>query len=86
MKSASPRDLKKVLDLIANHGVVDYAEHGSSRTAGTKEFSEDPKIAFSEAVQQVMDNDSLEYEAAITMAKSKHPDLYENYLKAVPQR
>jgi len=85
-KTASHADLKKLLDLIGDKGIVDYSESGSSRAADGKPRSEDPKLAFSEAVQEVMENDELEYEAAIHMASIKFPDLYDAYLRAVPQR
>jgi len=84
-KSASPADLKKVLDQISDKGVVDYSEQGSNREM-RKEFSEDPKMAFSQAVQEVMEQDNIAYEAAITVAQAKHPDLYDAYLRAIPQR
>jgi hypothetical protein len=84
-KTATPADLKKVLDQISDKGVVDYSEQGSNRET-RKEFSEDPKMAFSQAVQDVMEQDNIAYEAAITVAQAKHPDLYDAYLRAIPQR
>jgi len=85
-RAASPADMKKLLDLIGDKGIVDYSETGSSRQLGDREWSEDPKIAFSEAVQSTMEQDNLDYEQAMNVAKAKHPDLYESYLKAIPQR
>lgn len=85
-RSATPADLKKLLDLIGDKGIVDYSETGSSRSLTDKQWNEDPKIAFSEAVQAVMTEDNLEYEGAINIAKVKFPELYEAYQRAIPQR
>lgn len=85
-REVSHKDLKELLDLIGDKGIVDYSEHGSSRTDSNRDFSEDPKIAFSEAVGDVMEKDELEYEAAVHVAAQKYPKLYDAYLKAIPQR
>lgn len=85
-RTTTPVDLRNLLDLIGDKGIVDYSEHGSSRTLTDKQWNEDPKIAFSEAVQAVMTEDDLQYEAAITVAKGKFPELYEAYQRAIPQR
>lgn len=80
------KDLKELLDLIGDKGIVDYSEHGSNRTIEGRIRSEDPKIAFSEAVLEIQEKDEVSYEAAITLASKKYPELYDAYLKAVPQR
>jgi hypothetical protein len=85
-RTASPADMKKLLDLIGDKGIVDYSESGSSRTLGDREWNDDPKLAFAEAVQHVMEQDNLEYEAAMSVAQTKFPELYEQYLRAIPQR
>lgn len=85
-RSATHKDLKSLLDLIGDKGIVDYSEHGSSRSDTTREFSEDPRLAFSEAVQDVMEKDSLSYEDAIRVAAQKFPKLYEEYFSNIPQR
>lgn len=79
-------DLKELLDLIGDKGIVDFSEYGSSRGGHDKPRSEDPKLAFSEAVQEVMEKDNLEYEDALHQAAAKYPDMYEAYVKAIPQR
>jgi hypothetical protein len=84
-KSASPTDLKKLLDLIGDRGIVDYSESGSSRSMEGKQRSEDPKLAFSEAVMELVTEDNLEYEQAIAVAQMKFPDLYEEYQRAIPR-
>jgi phage I-like protein len=84
-KAALASDVREVLDAIANDGIVDYKEHGSSR--GTEDFvpkSTDPRMAFSEAVEDIMKKDDMEYEAAIRVAAEKHPDLYAEYLGRIP--
>lgn len=85
-RSATHKDLKALLDLIGDKGIVDYSEHGSSRSDTTRDFSEDPKLAFSEAVTDVMEKDDLSYEDAIREAAKKYPKLYEAYFSNVPQR
>jgi hypothetical protein len=85
-RSATHKDLKSLLDLIGDKGIVDYSEHGSNRTDSTREFSEDPRLAFSEAVQDVMEKDNLSYEDAIRVAAQKFPKLYEEYFSNIPQR
>jgi len=85
-RSVNHRDLKALLDLIGDKGIVDYSEHGSSRTDSTREFSEDPRLAFSEAVQDVMAKDNLDYESALHEAAKKYPKLYEAYIVNIPQR
>lgn len=84
-KTLATKDLEKLLDLIGDKGIVDYSESGSSRTAGGREFNEDPKMAFSEAVQEVMVEDNLSYEQAIGVAQMKFPELYEAYQRAIPR-
>lgn len=85
-RTVAPTDLKKLLDLIGDRGIVDYSESGSSRGLTDKQWNDDPKLAFSEAVQAVMVEDELGYEAAINVAKVKFPELYESYLRAIPQK
>jgi len=86
LREVDEKDLKELLDLIGDKGIVDYSEHGSSRTIEGRVRSEDPKIAFSEAVLEIQEKDQVTYEAAITLASTKYPELYDAYLKAVPQR
>jgi len=78
-------DLKELLDLIGDKGIVDYSERGSSRNEEGKQFSENPKLAFSEAVQDVMEKDELEYEDALRVAAQKYPKLYEAYFNSAPR-
>lgn len=84
-KSLTTKDLQKLLDLIGDKGIVDYSESGSARGLSDKPRNEDPKLAFSEAILEVMNEDSLEYEAAISVAQRKFPDLYEAYQRAIPR-
>lgn len=83
---ATHEDLQELLDLIGDKGIVDYSEMGSGRTKDSKPLSEDPKQAFSEVVTEIQDKDNLEYEAAIHIASKKFPELYEAYVRAIPQR
>jgi hypothetical protein len=85
-REAGEEDLKELLDLIGDKGIVDYSEQGSARNIEGRIRSDDPKIAFSEAILEIQEKDDLPYEAAITMASQKYPELYEKYLKAIPQR
>jgi len=86
LREIEANDLKELLDLIGDKGIVDYSEHGSSRTIEGRVRSEDPKIAFSEAVLEIQEKDSVEYEVAIQLARRQYPELFEAYQKAVPQR
>lgn len=79
-------DLKELLDLIGDKGIVDYSEQGGSRTVDGRIRSEDPKMAFSEVVLEIQEKDGVEYEVAIGLARQKYPELFEAYQKAVPQR
>lgn len=85
-REVDAKDLKELLDLIGDKGIVDYSESGSSRSVDGRIRSDDPKIAFSEAVLEIQEKDSVEYEVAIGLAAKKYPELYEAYQKAVPQR
>lgn len=85
-RTANHEDLKELLDLIGDKGIVDYSEMGSGRTKERRELNEDPKLAFSEVVTEIQEKDSLEYEAAIHVASKKFPELYEAYVRAIPQR
>lgn len=86
LREVDAKDLQELLDLIGDKGIVDYSEHGSARNIEGRVRSDDPKIAFSEAVLEIQEKDSVSYEAAITLASNQYPDLYEAYIKAVPQR
>lgn len=86
LREVDAKDLKELLDLIGDKGIVDYSEHGSARNIEGRVRSEDPKIAFSEAVLEIQEKDEVSYETAITLAAQKYPEVYEAYLKAVPQR
>lgn len=86
LKEADSNDLRELLDLIGDKGIVDYSESGSSRNIDGRIRSDDPKIAFSEAVLEIQEKDSVEYEVAIRLAAQRYPELHEAYQKAVPQR
>lgn len=86
LKEADSKDLRELLDLIGDKGIVDYSESGSSRNIDGRIRSDDPKIAFSEAVLEIQEKDSVEYEVAIRLAAQRYPELYDAYQKAVPQR
>lgn len=86
LREVDAKDLQELLDLIGDKGIVDYSEHGSARNIEGRVRSDDPKIAFSEAVLEIQEKDQVTYEAAITLASQQYPELYENYIKAVPQR
>jgi hypothetical protein len=86
LREMEANDLKELLDLIGDKGIVDYSEHGSSRTIEGRIRSEDPKVAFSEVVLEIQEKDEVSYEAAIGLAQMKYPELFEAYRKAIPQR
>jgi hypothetical protein len=84
-REISKEDLKALLDAIGDNGIVDYSERGSARLEDDEEYTPaDPTLAFSAKITELMDTDSLDYEAAMNMARSKFPELYEGYKRAVP--
>lgn len=87
-RTVTQRDLKELLDMIGDKGIVDYSEHGSSRldTSKNREFSENPRRAFAEAVEDIITSDNVDYEQAVHLAANKWPKLYEDYCRDLPQR
>lgn len=82
-RNATHADLKNLLDLISDNGIVDYSEHGSARQS--EEMAEkDPILAFSSKISELMEKDDLTYEKAFNLARSQYPQLYEEYKRSVP--
>jgi hypothetical protein len=79
-------DLQGLLDKITTGGIVEYGERGSSRKAD-ESFITDLKDTravrkdFSELVKEVMTEDGMTYEKALSIAAKKEPDLFEAYMK-----
>lgn len=80
--TASRGDFKDVLDSIAETGLVDYGERGSSRF-NEETGNGDPKKAFSEKVEKLKADDKLAHGEAVMAAAEMHPDLFVAYNEAV---
>lgn len=85
-KAFSHSDLEKLLDHIGGNGIVDYSEKGSARERETRRVpttgstgGNDDRQAFSALVQEVMEEDQLDYSAAIKEAAKRDPELFEAY-------
>jgi hypothetical protein len=89
-RQATVEDFKAVLDNIANNGIVDYSERGSSQkpvAAGDLPIavtSDNPRRQFAEVVNHYMTEDELDRTAAIKHAAENHPELFEAYRQTVP--
>lgn len=74
--------LEKLLDHIANNGIVEYSEKGSARTKEgdtSRETLSNPRQEFATRVRETMEEDGLEREAAIKLVAENDPELYEAY-------
>lgn|SRR5574337_2321 len=86
-REVTKEDLKELLDLIGDNGIVDYSERGSSRfddSGDYKPTNSDPAMAFNEKIVELMESDELTYEKAMELARKKFPEVYESYKKNVP--
>lgn len=85
-KEFSHTELQSLLDHIGSNGIVEYGEKGSNReketsrvaATGSKGGSED-RQAFSALVEEVMEEDELDMNAAIVVAAKRDPELYAAY-------
>lgn len=82
-KTATHADLKELLDLIGDKGIVDYSERGSARQEENEQET-DPILAFSNKISEIMEKDDLSYEKAFEMARAQNADLYAAYKRATP--
>lgn len=84
--SATLEDFSTVLDSILEDGIVDYGNIGSTREA---EVVASPRNAiegrkmFAEKVQEIVENDSLDFDAALVEAAKKFPELYQSWKSPV---
>jgi hypothetical protein len=83
--------LGDLLDSISNSGIVEYGELGSSRTRedeGHVSLTADGNASqqFAAAVREVMEQDNLEYAAAVRIAAEKNPELFRAYRQSIPGR
>lgn len=89
LKSFSERlsvaDLGEVLDMIADDGIVEFSEKGSSRSRDSfTPQSENPRKAFAELVAKLQEDDKLSYGDAVTEAAKRDPELFAAYHVARP--
>lgn len=84
--SATLEDFSTVLDSIIDNGIVDYGNIGSTREPAE---SVEPRNAiegrkmFAEKVQEIMDADKLDFDAALVEAAKRHPNLYTSWKSPV---
>jgi hypothetical protein len=83
--SVTATDIAELMDAVADNGIVDYSELGSSRFT-ERERSNQPGKAFAERVAEIQENDKVEYDAAIKLAADRHPDEYAEYRSEVAGR
>jgi hypothetical protein len=80
-RSATIDDFEDLMNAMHDEkALVEVGERGSDRTEEIK-FTEtdNPRKAFSEAVTAIMEQDELDYEAAVRIAAEKHPELAAAY-------
>lgn len=72
-------DLDELLKNIGDNGIVEFGERGSSRAKDTKAVNENPKLAFSEVVGELMKEDGMLYAQAVKEAARREPELFAAY-------
>ena len=79
-------DLEDVLQAIGDNGIVEFGERGTAHSADEDkpDRSENPKLAFSEYVKEIMVEDSLDYSKAVSEAARREPELFKAYNNATP--
>lgn len=81
----TPTDVADVLDTIADGGIVEFGEKGSSRTRSTfSAESDNPRKAFAELVTTIQNEDKLSYADAVTEAAKREPAMFDAYRVARP--
>lgn len=86
-KQLTSSDLENLLNGIGNNGIVDFSERGSSlRTDKEGNLVGEGRLAFAERVSEIMEEDKLDYSAAVKEAARRHPDEYDEYRSQVPTR
>lgn len=84
--TATLEGFSNVLDSILDSGIVDYGNHGSTReaveVAEPKDGLEGRKM-FAEKVNEIMEEDKLDFEDALVEAAKKYPALYESWQSPV---
>jgi hypothetical protein len=78
-------DLGEILDMVADNGIVEFSEKGSSRKPG--DFvpeSDNPRKAFAELVEKIKSDDKLDHAAAVAEAAKRDPELFDSYRVARP--
>jgi len=77
-------DLEDLLKSIGDDkAIIEIGERGTREEDKSITFREtdNPRMAFSEAVKSVMNEDNLEYDAAVKVAGEKYPELAEAYFR-----
>ena len=80
----STTDLDELLKNIGDNGIVEFGERGSSRAKDVKPINENPKLAFSEVVGELMQEDGMIYAQAVKEAARREPELFAAYRNSTP--
>ena len=76
--TAQPSDFEEVLKSLGeDKALIEVGEKGSRLDDKSIQFKEDgnPRMAFSEAVKSIIEEDKVPYEKAVELAAEKHPNL-----------
>ena len=91
--TASLEDFENCIKGITQGGFVEYGERGSSRTrdqdlggfdTATAEGIKNIRTVFAQKVTEIQKNDKLDFNAALTEAAKRYPELAAAYQGAVP--
>ena len=83
--TAQLSDFEEVLKSLGeDKALVEISERGTRLEDESIKFkeSDNPRMAFSEAVKSIIEEDKVDYETAVKLAAEKHPELAEAYLKS----
>lgn len=83
--TAVSADLSDLLGAIANDGIVEYGERGSSRSVEQMPIAEsgNQREAFAARVKEIMESDNLDRDAAIKMAAERFPEEFAAYRRPI---
>lgn len=88
-RTVSVDDFKGVLSTIIDGGIVDYGNKGSELAPAVDEGpvvasnNREARKMFSDKINEIVEKDELDFDAAMKLAIQKYPELYEQYLSPV---
>lgn len=86
--SATVADVEAFVEAVANNGIVDLSEKGSSQSRELRysPAGQDARTAFAELVKEIQEEDKLEFEAALKVAAERDPELALAYHESAAKR